>query len=314
MQKLTLILIITFALTSIKVHAQQPYKKLIPTDNISKVWGFFYGVALGETFTGSRLFPADTNIAGKSYRRYGNNGFMREDSISRKVYFLPDDSSQQEFLLYDFSLNLNDSFYFNFKTTQTSRYSNWYRLDSVYYDTITPFGRYYNYLSERRKIFRFKSNYSQYRNLPIFWVEGLGSNMTPLYSYDCFNRDTSKFNSANGCFTSLLCVVEGVDLKFQAYPDCLKILHVSVKEIFSNMNMEMYPNPANELIHLSFKGNAIKFISYEIKDINGRKIYQSNGIFSNDAIDVSSLPNGFYLLYIKDLQTKSDAYFKFMKN
>ena len=311
MRNVILIFIITLVLFNVKVNAQQPYKKLIPNENIPKYWGYFVGASLGDTWNASQLFSKDTIINSKSYRIY-NNGFMREDSVNRKVYFLPKDLSSTEFLLYDFSLNVNDSFYFNFNTPKTEKYSAWYRVDTVYSDTISPFGMYFHYLSEKRKIFRFKSNYPQYRNIPLYWIEGLGSNMTPLYTYDCFNRDTG-FIGANGCRTTLLCVVEGLDLKFQSYPECLKNLHISLNELSVNNILQIYPNPTSQYLFLNYSDNAIKFIRYNLSDINGKIIYHSDAVYSNDPIEVSSLKSGFYLLHIKDLKTKQEFNFKFIK-
>lgn len=301
-----------------KVYGQQNYEKFIPKKD--KFWGYFIGYSLGDTWSGSKLSTSDTVINNKTYFRFigiqsekfGELAFLREDTVKKQVFYVTN-LDVNEKILYDFSLALNDSFYFDFKNNATSNYSSWYKLDSLYYDTLAPFGWYSNQLSKRSKIFRFKSNYSNYRNIPIYWIEGIGSNLTPLYPFACFNREKDDFLFQSKCRTNLLCCKVEQELLFNAYTsackDYLEVENIKVE----TTKISIYPNPVSNNIYLTNTEYFSKYFSYVIFDMNGKKVQQSIVTFANEPIDVSGLNNGLYFLSITDLGTNLHLNIKFIK-
>ena len=78
-------------------------------------------------------------------------------------------------------------------------------------------------------------------------------------------------------------------------------LNTSVKQL--NSSVEVYPNPANNVITISgenFSGNATTLEIYSVKGQLVRKIDIHNQLNSNKPLDVSFLKNGIYLLKISD--------------
>src|SRR5258706_872613 len=73
-----------------------------------------------------------------------------------------------------------------------------------------------------------------------------------------------------------------------------------VSQSQDNSSIEIFPNPASSKLLLSgFNGN---FSGAEILvlDLSGRKIFSEKISSSQNEIDVSSLPNGIYLLELKN--------------
>jgi len=75
----------------------------------------------------------------------------------------------------------------------------------------------------------------------------------------------------------------------------------------TNLNLTLYPNPANDFISVS--GIATGF-EYQIFDVSGRNILNGSSL-SNQQIDISSLQNGFYNIKIHN--KTSNQVIKFIK-
>ncbi len=139
--------------------------------------------------TDSTVYVKDTVINGKTYKALRNPSFgaffysnvislVREDSTIGKAWYL--DSQYIEQLLYDFTLNKNDTFIINFtKLFPTYDFENYtpesgpYIVDSTY--KLNVYGA-------TRKIIYLKliatTNHLYNR---LIWIEGIGSNTIPVY-------------------------------------------------------------------------------------------------------------------------------------
>lgn len=71
-------------------------------------------------------------------------------------------------------------------------------------------------------------------------------------------------------------------------------LGVGVSELSENQ-VSLYPNPANDIIHLS---NIPQNSSIKIKDVSGRTVSEFNSVSGNTTIDTKVLRNGVYFLEI----------------
>ena len=74
--------------------------------------------------------------------------------------------------------------------------------------------------------------------------------------------------------------------------------------------LQLFPNPANDVITLSFNGSSPKTAT--IFSITGQQLQQQN-IISNQEISISSLANGIYFLELYDNTTKTRISKKFIK-
>lgn len=80
----------------------------------------------------------------------------------------------------------------------------------------------------------------------------------------------------------------------------------------SNFDFQLYPNPCEHELNLTYKGVEIDFMQLKIFDSNGRELISILNPSELETIDVSTLDSGIYLLQI---QNKSGTYQrKFVKN
>ena len=85
----------------------------------------------------------------------------------------------------------------------------------------------------------------------------------------------------------------------------------------SPVSLSVYPNPASNVVNVSFVGPVNEEISLDVYDLNGRKINSiidtelSNGKFYNITLDVSTYPLGTYLVVMTSNSTNKVS--KFIK-
>lgn len=84
------------------------------------------------------------------------------------------------------------------------------------------------------------------------------------------------------------------------YCDYVSSVSVSEMEDLIQSNIEIFPNPTKNSFFINInKDLFLDEINYSINDINGKLV--KSGLFQNNApIDVSYLPNGFYLVVINE--------------
>lgn len=257
------------------------------------MWGGFKGSSTGDVWWTMLMPNKDIMIDGKPYRQFigtPDNIFLREDTTSRKV-FIRYQQSATESILYDFSLQIGDSFYFKFPVAgePNDSYSAWYLLDSIFTSYIPNT----NVPSEQRRFFRFKSNYPpKYKNRKIYWIEGIGTTSYPIYMYDCFSLDTA--TSQYGCNTSLQCMKDGDSLVYKSTNFCETEMNNSIEKTSTYSDyIFCSPNPANDKI--TIKTSTHRINSFSIFDLTGRAIIPIQP-FLNEEIDVSSIKDGVFFI------------------
>ncbi len=77
------------------------------------------------------------------------------------------------------------------------------------------------------------------------------------------------------------------------YPD-----PVGIKELELKQNMQVFPNPAQNTITISYPGNQLEESTIEILTSLGQIVY-TKSIVSNETIDISNLSNGLYFIHLK---------------
>lgn len=81
-------------------------------------------------------------------------------------------------------------------------------------------------------------------------------------------------------------------------------------ETFVASELSIYPNPATDVLNISFKNNAYEIKSTQVFDITGRLLFDATVV--NNSIDIKSLAIGTYVLVIKNSEGKQISK-KFLK-
>lgn len=246
-------------------------------------------VTSGDTVIGlyvyCKLTKSTTHISGGtlngqsySYSIFqGTNycGCFRNDSLNRKVYFLPADSTNEK-LLYDFSLHTGDTvqawwnnYYSPMMNTILIEAEDSVLIGSIYRRRLglTPTGSGTGYLIEG-----IGSTFGLLN--PVEYFENYGN-------LDCFsiNNQTMYPDSSTNC--------ELID---------------KTTALHSEDSFSLYPNPAHDLMSILTKGVQNKTISCEIMNYTGALLSSFEFIPGNKAIhqiDLSNYSPGVYFIFLK---------------
>lgn len=190
-------------------------------------------------------------------------GAIREDD-DKKVWYRHDDE-EYDVLLYDFSLEVGDTFCFEYFPD----YSGCYQVSDV------------NYVEHNdilRKSIGFMLNGGE-----MTWIEGIGSNLGwfvwPMYGnffyqLRCFEQDEELLYGTESCFCNNL--------------------NTSVKSTHNQNYFQLDPNPATDFIYIKTTLNEPATI--EIYDLQGRKVIEKSTVNKKEKIDVSNLKSGLYII------------------
>jgi photosystem II stability/assembly factor-like uncharacterized protein len=90
----------------------------------------------------------------------------------------------------------------------------------------------------------------------------------------------------------------------------------NISELKVGQDLFIYPNPATDIVHVEFENKSNSIPSYTFSDLTGR-IVEAGDLtdgFSNNkfALDISYLPNGYYILTI--FTSEGQATFKILKD
>jgi len=278
-----------FLMLTLNGHGQtsvyHPFPESNATWNVE--WNNGWSVCI-EDF--SYTFSGDTVIANVTYHKIntpsiqnlgicntiqqeGYKGCIRQDTSSRKIYYVAPDSAAEE-LLYDFNLQVGDSVQgflrFNCFTITLAVID----IDSILIGT--------NY--RKRWTTGTAIPYNPYNHI----IEGIGFETGLLQQCPESQTDIP--------FFSLLCFEQdGITL----YPDTLTNCHLidGIKNLLSASQTEVFPNPFSHFLNVKSKSNQpLKIFLY---DISMRKLQQQ--IFVNDAIlNTETLSKGIYIYEIRN--------------
>lgn len=301
-----LFLLILFPFVLLETLAQEEYYPLLDT---SAVWNY-QRVMECEYYTPyyhfdySLLLDEDTIINGVEYHQLkrpafefstpnwfdgvvedcgpnpietGYIGALRENTMERRVYFLPAGDTEES-LLYDFSLEEGDTLV-------------GYFADILYEPTMVTLvdsiliGSTYC----KRWVISVDGSDTDYS---IQYIESIGG-LHGLVEPD-------PFFFMHGPITTLTCYSNGEGI---IYPDgdesCMIITHVE-NEIAEEPAIDVFPNPANGSFTLSHTGafNAENTF-LRVLDIHGRVIKEQTMTGPETIFDTESWPTGMYLLHVK---------------
>jgi len=302
----------------------------IPLVDTSKLWNVLETDMSGGTPQTSatniiKIEPSDTIINDTIYKKviqskYNHNtpedsliGFIREDTVEKKVFFRRKspffyEPEGVDRLLYDFSIIEGDTievfgYYF------CEWFSNSYVVLST--DSINLLN------NEKRKIWNLQRvDYKYNKNIKLAagyegkktgilippysdfdtWIEGIGS-LNGLINPGCFQLYTISFGLSLLCFfenEEHLYMHPGGDTCFIDWTS--NVLDFTIEEIM------IYPNPVEEAINISLPDIFETESTIQIISICGKIIYESTFYGKNFKIEVSPYNSGIYLLKIKNHQ------------
>lgn len=261
---------------------------------------FFEGSGVPPITTCDYQFIADTLVGEKNYQKLSykstscNNFIFVGTALIRsegrnKIYALTPDcrldlpfcSAKREVLLYDFSLNKGDSIinYLQSKKIgngDTSTRKIVSRIINV--DTVLIYGK----LRKRLAV-----NYSDSNRITgnDYWIEGIGSTRHPLSPLITETAICFEFSIRLSCF-------KGISISGS---NCLS----AVEDNFLVSKITLYPNPANDLLRVTFATNADILKKILITDVSGRLLKNITVQADELTIDIKDLSAGFYFLRVQ---------------
>jgi hypothetical protein len=262
-------------------NSQHNYRELVLEE---KIWSNTSIPSMpGEYRSYWIKFEGDTIINDLNYKKvlrandplhseWNVKGFIREDVANQKVY-LYNNYSQEDMLLYDFSLEQGDSIL----TYAGDRYA---KVDTVLYE---PFG---NSTDTLKQICFFSS-------CSWKWIEGIGSLSGILEGLNAFYLV--------GGTLKLVCYYENNNLIYHNpdFETCFPEGIVSAAMFDNKENLEIFPNPAREKITIYSQNSRI--LAVEIYDLTGTCFYRKINIETNRVeLGTDKLPKGMYVLKVRD--------------
>lgn len=287
-------LLALFLLFCQALHAQA-YHPMIVSDSV--VWNIFYaGEDHGDYYEYQYRMAGDTMIHGYTYKKlyeyrgFGDlspAGFTRESG--KYIYYRTSLGSGKdtELIAYDFNLQVGDTFIRVDQRRNSKCPIILQTIDSV----VLSNGEY-------RKRYNFKDScYGP----PTYWIEGIGSSRGP---FDFSNVVAGFIYDELTCYflNHELLWSNGNDLRWF----CNKDFSIADKQRPKPLNI--YPNPANGIIHIDGLPPNARESCYEVINMNGQ-IVQQGELFINTYLDISGLNKGAYKLEILTGVTKYNAGF-----
>ncbi len=247
-------------------------------DGISEEWIYYWTTS-------------DTMINGSSYKKLYSEeddaldacvlgftigspflmGYLRQDTLGRKVYYLGADSIN-EAVLYDFNVAMPDTIVANARDTSLVTSFGYFESGGTYYRSVNVDNNF---------------GYLGWDSLSSEWIEGFGSTLGLFGPYGVGASELWCF-SANG-----KTIYPTYSIDTCAYQTPLGISTIPI------IKFNIYPNPASDFCVLQLNG-ADENYSAEVFDMTGREVLPlfTNQTGSTFNFNVSSLADGLYFVKV----------------
>lgn len=290
MKKLYFLILFTFC----SIAFGQEYKPLLDDYNEWHVTTCFFGCLTDKYYTNG-----DTLVDGNDYKvldgfHYISRTFLlREELLERKVYLnFVQDAGNTEYLLYDFSLNVGDSFEMNNPISPFPEHAGLYDLDSIILRPLVDGNDY-------RHFYFSPSPTNTISTTNAVWVEGAGSlslinapsgfpDINEAGHLSCF------FKNGESYYSNL----DSIDA-------CEPLIVLGMNEFNFSLDEVIVSTSTN---HCQLDNiERVKFI--DLYDINGRRIesFTNHGNKSMH-FDVSDLTSGIYIIIVNTQQFKKKTF------
>jgi len=344
MKKILLGIIICISLSEAKAQNYVPM-----LDSVSNTWYYvfniipvrqqaavqqncMYGNWAGISNTLSTI--GDTVINSTSYKKllqqeYGNPfndcmfGYLREDTASKKVYFIDNIFSPEE-LIYDFSMLPGDSIYLDFLFGSNYFVTGYFQLDSISNVMLN---------SVNRRVF-YLNNYNAPSAMSLQWIESTGhpghlvytksgNSQGGLFTFFCNDNIVRDFYQQLTCFehnsqkvyfdscAHSTALNNGVSFFYQ--DSCTYwYLGGSLDEKNNFNSFTISPNPLQNEGELIIEASHFSQAEVFIYSMEGRQLYQSNIINIQRGINKIPILSSDYRHgnYIVELRSKESSLYQ----
>jgi hypothetical protein len=260
MKKLFFIFLL-FPMLSVKGQQYRPFPTFFGS------WNYQY---YDDTHNPTGLFSSyilsgDTTILGTNYKKI-TGGALRESN--KIIYFYPDTASQ-EYLLYNFNLNLGDTFFHSFGW-------NWPNSDTV---IVTDVGSVQTSIGDIRTLY--------FDNMAM-WVDGIGS-LTDLYN-------PIEAGALSGSF-GLECMMGDSGFHYPLWTTyCIFPSSVSEHKKSPQKFVSIRPNPFSSQTTLQ-TDNLLNMATLTIDNYLGQTVKQIKNISGQSVtLHRNNLPSGLYFI------------------
>lgn len=145
-------------------------------------------------------------------------------------------------------------------------------------------------------------------NTISFQNQSAGTNQTTSYLWDFGDgvtnttSDPTHIYTSGGVFLATLTVSNSCGTT--SSQDTVYVVLLSLEDMFTDENFEVYPNPTDQFINIDLTGDFDKELQIELYDPLGRMVTRDeiDGVygFHHHQLDVSSLASGNYLVRVTD--------------
>lgn len=230
--------------------------------------------------------------------------FLQANNLNLEGYVTQDESivwykehaDSIPYLLYDWSLEVGDSFYYELPFTSESESLFTYlfveEIDSILVGTVY------------KKKYTFETVHSMaFQSLSEIWIEDVGSIHGPLFSFAPYYIQTEAPTPTHftSCFSNSISTL----WSSEDFDDCyIDPQYNSINELNENLS-KVYPNPFTNQITIETP-SLENIYSINIKDTNGRLLnINVNHNINKSTIDTRNLKAGIYILEIQ-LEQKTE--------
>ncbi|MEL6986788.1 MAG: T9SS type A sorting domain-containing protein [Bacteroidota bacterium] len=196
---------------------------------------------------------------------------------------------EPEGLMYDFSINESDSVICQINSTWPATFTNFWKVNEADVANEGVIRRVLN------------MDFQPHQNFPNFlrsmdWIEGIGSTTHPFYSFTCIGDHCEIEQQMVRAFIDDTLIYQDTMLQFpfrcNGWVTSTETLN---KDEYS---LKIFPNPTAD--NISIVSNVILNAPLDVRiiDLNGRVLREFTQVSVNDALDISSLSAGGYVVQI----------------
>jgi hypothetical protein len=268
-----------------------------------------------DDYTDTFTFDIDTLICGQKYTKVVHNPktpfshsatacFIRAEG-SKIFARQRTDCPSKEFLMYDFSLKKGDIVYCGW-LSRKSVGNSFKLIDSSKFEVIHVDSAVYEGVLRKRLLMAFEvypeCDIQPCTQWSMYWIEGIGSTFHPFYSFECL-VSTCEIKTELNCFES-----KSKILYRSPFSNCRVVTATEESDAFNSL-VKLYPTVGTLRINIENKSD--QKIDFKIYTFVGNLVLESSIFSGLNALDISALNTGVYLLCFK--YKAKDSYLRFVK-
>lgn len=203
----------------------------------------------------------------------GRVGFLREDTITGKLWYSENLQTSEEYLVMDLNLQKNDAFLIYDNNSSFEIY-----VDSVYYDN-----------NNRKHIdFGYDNLFLCSANPKFEFIEGIGTSAFLFYQ--------GTANSTQLSMALLCCNKENQQIySNETFSNICNITEVGIVETGLVRYPEVYPNPSKFSFQVKFDNPGAEVYTLNIYSLTGQIVFTISTIGNSIIIDGACTIRGMYL-------------------